>query len=596
VSRLRGIARRGPPRRVRWQLWGFAATGLIACAIPLALYALDGLERIELQTVDGRFSIRGERAPPDDVAVVLIDNQSLERIGTFPFPRSVHGDVIEALHRDGARVIAYDVQFTEPSPEPSEDRALARAIERADGVVLGTESVKRNGGSPVFGGEAVVRGLGATSGSTGVFPSDPGGVYRRMGFSQRGLESFDLRAVELAEGAPVVPPAGTEAAWIDYAGPPGTFATVPFWEVATGDFERGLFRDRIVVVGAGAQSLGDSHATSFSGARELMAGPEIHANAIQTARAGFPLRATPGWVDVALILVLGLCAPVTSIVVSARIALLTTLAAGVVFLVGTQLAFQSGWITSFSYPLLALVLAALGSLLVHYVGAAVDRLRVRTLFGRFVPESVVGQLLSGMGSELRLGGVRREATILFSDLRAFTTFSEQHSPDIVIEVVNRYLTEMSAAILDNGGTLLSFMGDGILAMFGAPLQQDDHARRAVRTAREMVGERLDAFNDWAVGEGLGDPFRMGVGINTGEVMAGNVGSERRLDYTAIGDTVNTASRLEGMTKGSSHSVFISDSTRDAVGDADDGLVEVGEMPVRGRMQPVKIWSFGADGE
>ena len=120
---------------------------------------------------------------------------------------------------------------------------------------------------------------------------------------------------------------------------------------------------------------------------------------------------------------------------------------------------------------------------------------------------------------------------------------------------------MSDAILDNGGTLVAYMGDGIMAVFGAPLEQADHADRALAAAREMAGERLARFNAWLAEEGHGDGFAMGIGLNTGDVMSGNVGSERRLEYTAIGDTTNTAARLEGMTKGTPHQVFLSESTR-----------------------------------
>ena len=132
----------------------------------------------------------------------------------------------------------------------------------------------------------------------------------------------------------------------------------------------------------------------------------------------------------------------------------------------------------------------------------------------------------------------------------------------MIEVLNRYLTEMTDAIMDHGGTLVAYMGDGIMAVFGAPIEQADHADRALAAAREMIGPRARRFNAWMRETGRGDGFRMGIGLNSGAVMAGNVGSERRMEYTAIGDTTNTASRLEGMTKGTPHMVFISDSTRE----------------------------------
>ncbi len=152
--------------------------------------------------------------------------------------------------------------------------------------------------------------------------------------------------------------------------------------------------------------------------------------------------------------------------------------------------------------------------------------------------------------------------MLFSDLRGFTSFSETQPAARVIEVVNYYLNEMTEAILAAGGTLISYMGDGIMALFGAPLDQEDHADRAIVAAQEMIGPRLDRFNAWLADEGFDQGFEMGVGLNSGPVMAGNVGSEQRVEYTAIGDTTNTASRLEGMTKNSEAMLFIAESTRE----------------------------------
>ena len=169
-------------------------------------------------------------------------------------------------------------------------------------------------------------------------------------------------------------------------------------------------------------------------------------------------------------------------------------------------------------------------------------------------------MLSQTGEGLRLGGERRIATVLFSDLRGFTSYAETLPPATVISVLNRYLTLMSDVILDNGGTLVAYMGDGIMAVFGAPIEMDDHADRALRTARHMTGPALQEFNQWMRDQGVGEGFRMGVGLMSGEVMSGNVGSERRLEYTAIGDTTNTAARLEGMTKGQPYMVFVSGTT------------------------------------
>ena len=265
------------------------------------------------------------------------------------------------------------------------------------------------------------------------------------------------------------------------------------------------------------------------------------------------------------------------------------------YAVAAQLLFDAGWIVAVVAPLVGLALGFVGTLLVHWLSATFERARTRDVFARFVPDAVVDQVLTRATEEgdPRLGGERMDATVLFSDLRGFTTFAEAREPEQVIEVLNRYLTAMSDAILDHGGTLVAYMGDGIMAVFGAPVAADDHADRALAAAREMLA-RLERFNAWIRERGLGDGFKMGIGLHSGPVMSGNVGSARRLEYAAIGDTTNTAARLEGMTKGTPYQLFVGEATRDRLRGAPDGLEFVSELEVRGREHAIRVWGLRAD--
>ena len=220
-----------------------------------------------------------------------------------------------------------------------------------------------------------------------------------------------------------------------------------------------------------------------------------------------------------------------------------------------------------------------------------ERERLRGVFARFLPEPMVDEVLLRADGDLRLGGVRLVSTALFADLRGFTGFAERTPPDDVIAVLNRYFGEMSDAVLDNGGTLVAFLGDGLIAVFGAPIECDDHADRAVAAAREMLEVRLPRFNRWLREHGYGGRFRMGIGMSSGPLMSGNVGSERRLEYTAIGDTVNTASRLEAMTKTTGRSILVAESTRDALLNPPHDLSFVGELDVRGRESKIRTWTL-----
>jgi adenylate cyclase len=322
-----------------------------------------------------------------------------------------------------------------------------------------------------------------------------------------------------------------------------------------------------------------------------MPGPEVHANAVLTALGGFPLASGPGWVNALLVVLLGSAAPFAAIRLRMLFAVPIGLVAPVALLVGAQVAFSHDVIIGVVYAFVAGIAAVLLTSAIHGVTVAFERANTRDAFARFVPESVVDQVLQD-AEGVRLGGVRGEATVMFSDLRGFTSFAETLQPEQVIDALNRYLTAMSEAILDHGGTLVAYMGDGIMAVFGAPLQQDDHADRALAAARDMLA-RLEGFNGWLQEAELHQGFKMGIGLNTGPVMSGNVGSERRLEYTALGDTTNTAARLEGMTKGTPHQLYVADSTREALRTPVDDLVEVGEFEVRGRKAKIKLWSVAS---
>lgn len=420
-------------------------------------------------------------------------------------------------------------------------------------------------------------------------------MLRKLDYEFSGLKSFAVVAVESGTGQ-VVPRDGLDTddeAWIDYRGLPGTIKTISFSRVLRGRIPARTFRGKTVVVGTSAPTLQDVHPTSVGGG--LMSGPEVQANAIWTIERGFPLQSVPWPLDIALIVGMAFVTPVASLRIRPLIAFSGAIVVGGVYLVAAQVAFNTGHVLPVVDPLAALVLSAVGTLAVHYLITAFERQRVRDTFSRFVPEAVVDEVLDRTDDDLRLGGVRREGTVLFTDLRGFTSFAEALEPDQVIELLNRYLSEMSDAIMDHGGTLTAYMGDGIMAVFGAPIEQDDHADRALAAAREMLEVRLPRFNEWMRSEGLGEGFRMGVGLNSGVVMSGQVGSERRLEYTAIGDTTNTASRLEGMTKGTPHQLFMAEQTMDELRGEHDGLVFVDQFEVRGRTAGIRVWTVSGTG-
>jgi adenylate cyclase len=560
-------------------------SALVAVSAAIVLSVTGVLDDLERSTVDARFAVRGAVEPREDVVLVGIDDVTFSDLRLrWPFPRDVHAEVLDRITADRPRAIVYDVQFSEESDPTCDtevelslprcvtaveaDNALILALRRSGRVALATTEVAADGRPNVLGGDPDALAFARARAGNARFVIDPGGTFRRSRVRIDRLRTLPIVGAEIALGraADVEPP--QDPFWIAYAGPPGTIPLVSFSRLIARSEDpvpAGTFRDKVVVVGPVAQTLQDVHPTSFSREGE-MSGAEIQANALATVLDGFPLRSLPRVVE-ALLAALLAVVPVATLrrrrtaVASALVALGGSLAITVVLTAAAVALFSSGVIVPVVVPLVALALGTVLALAVGLVREAVEREYTRRMFGRFVSDDVVDQVLAMAdgGDGVRLGGERMETTILLSDIRGFTTFSEQHRPEVVLEILNRYLSTMSEAILDRGGTITGFLGDGIIAVFGAPIAHPDHADRAVEAAHDMLA-RCERFNRELAAEGRDVAFRMGVGLNSGPVMVGNVGSERRLEYTVIGDVVNTAARLEGATKGTPYDLFVAEAT------------------------------------
>ena len=600
-------------RRLRQLLLVLVALGSIGIAV--IAYATDLLSTLDGQTVDARFSIRGHQHAPRNIVIVSIDANTFKNLNVqWPLPRRIDGKLIRTIAAEHPKVIVFDVQLSEKSYLGQNDDValltdLCPRIANTNGDCAHHQGVTVFSDTEPFGngnvhflgpnnGLKLLHEVGATAGE-GESPPGAGGETRKTDYEIGGLRSLDVVAAETASHRQINPDTfDNGAAWIDYRGPGGTYPSVSF-STALGyrgqprhdKLPRNFFTDKIVIVGATAANLQDLHATPYD---PLMTGAEIHANAIDTLLRGMPLTSDAGFINIALIVLFGLATPLAIARLGTLAAAAIAVALGALFLVAAQLAFNSGVVISVIYPGLALILSAAGSLSSQLVTEAFDRIRTRDLFSRFVPENVVDEVLKSADG-LRLGGIQREGTVMFCDLRGFTTLAESLTPERVIEILNHYLSEMSDAILDHGGTLVAYMGDGIMAVFGAPLPQADHADRALAAAREMLHVRLPRFNEWLRGEQLSEGFRMGIGLNSGSVMSGHVGSERRVEYTAVGDTTNTAARIEALTKGTPHQLLFSEATRAFLSAEPADLVFYEDAPIRGRTATIKLWSLG-DGE
>jgi adenylate cyclase len=584
----------GRSRQERVRLALFLGVGLVAAAIALVADGAGTLSSQEQASVDVRFAVRGPQTVPKNIVVVAIDGKSLYDLGlSWPFPRRWHARAIDRLRKAGAKVITYDVEFGAPTgphgTTSQDDIDLFNAAGRAGNLVFSTTHVQGNGHTLILGGDANLRSIHAVAGD-GQYATDAGGVIRRVPYEIQGLKTVGIATAERALGHPIPrSELGASAGWIDFVGPQGSFRTIPFERVVEGKFSPRLIRDAIVVIGVTDPLEQDVHPTAAG--HGLMPGPEIQANAIWTAMRGFPLKSLPRGLNELLIVLLAFVAPLASLRLSPFRAFVVAVGVGALYTMAVQLAFDHGRVVAFVVPLTALALSAVGSLAVGTILEIFERERIRDVFGRFVPEEVVNEVLAQTEDGIHLGGKLRVCTMMFTDLRGFTTFSESRDATEVIHILNYYFGEMSEAVMNHGGTLCSYLGDGMMIVFGAPLDQADHADRAVACAREIILDRLPRVNAWLHEQGLGEGFRMGIGLNSGPLMVGNIGSERRMEYTTIGDTVNTASRLEGLTKGTPFPLFIGETTRELLSKDPDDLVYVAELDVRGRSEKVKVWSL-----
>jgi adenylate cyclase len=661
-----------------------AAIAVLAAAIAWATARSPFVETIELKTYDWRVRQTARpSAPVDDIVLVWIDNDSIQRmealVGAWPWPRMVHGALIDFLSRAPAKLIVYDVLFPAPqrtqftfggdiAPDGSvnggeewtgaeSDRLFADAVGRAGNVVLLADatpealvdpskaltvsldipSLNRGyaAGSCVderprlLPPMPVVAGKAAAIGHN-FLVLDADGPARRMTpfvrVAGRDVPSLAVAAAIAVQGlgadAVRSGPAGLqigrtilpliEQTVPDFYGPAGRAcrALVPFRGPLVGDegvptfreysfydliaaerdllqdrrpaIDPAVFRDRIVVVGASAAGTYDAFAVPFPGSAP---GAFIHASSIDALLRARTIAPTPALWGVGGALVLALIVGLTGALVTPWTLAGVALTLGVVTAWVSIVWFRGGLWTPLVQPLLALALAFIGQLAWQYFIEGREKRQVKRLFSRYVPKDVYEQLIADP-NRAALGGKRRTMTVLFSDVRGFTAMSEQATPEEVVGQLNEYFSRMVDVLFAHRGTLDKFVGDMVMGLFGAPLDDEDHADHAVQAALAMT-QALDELNrSWtAAGRPVLD---IGVGISTGEMVAGNIGSDTIMSYTVIGDTVNLGARLESLNKEYGTRIIISEATRAAL-KGQYHIRPLGEATVKGKSLPVAIY-------
>jgi adenylate cyclase len=574
-----------------------ATLALAVFAVVAAAFSLGAFQRLEAITYDYRLRwARSEAEPHPDIAVILIDEASLEAmnpvVGRFPWPRSVYADLIQFLQMGGARAVVFDLLFSEHQRDArgnglgADDRRLTMATAAAGNVFHAAQALPGDGSrrlQPPFPAlREASAGLGVVT-----LDADADGVYRRarLRFATSAGERPALGLAALPADAGRDAPRGPDGrVLVNMAGDFEPYSAGGVLR-AIQQLRRGQARDlavypdefanKVVFVGASAAGLEDIKTTGLS---QRTPGVLIHASLASSLLSGNLLAPVPRGLTLALAAAFAAAAMVL-VLGSRRLALqlLGPLALATAFTVWSLWRFQNGVVYAVTPPLTALGLSWLAGTGLLAVTEGREKQRVRRMFSQYVSPEVLSELTARPGEHLAAEVGRTEhLTVLFSDIRGFTTLSENLPPDRVVELLNVYLSAMSEVILDARGTVDKFVGDALMAFWGAPVRLDDHAQHGVRAALAME-RRLPEVNRRL--QALGCPeLASGIGLHTADVILGNIGSERKLDYTVIGDSVNLASRLEGLTKVYGCPILVSEDT----------VAELGEGFVCGLVDRVRV--------
>lgn len=667
---------------------------MLALSVAVILDPGGYLSVFESKTVDARYRFYAKPSShTGDIIILDISEESIKRLepvyGRWPWPRSVHGEVVEYLKSEGAAVIGFDIIFSEHAQrreidavtinelssfvknadipevrsellrrvellnEEFSDSSFVSAVEKAGNVILpsvfyvnktdlaanpglaaGEEDSQKIGAAlsassitgsgnntypAYFNATVPFAALAAASGRIGHinYSPDRDGVSRKflplISFQNSGkaYPAFSLLIASHIKGVPpedisrTLPILPDGSAYIRYQGGNLTgnrfesfYRYIPYdYVLASKDMaesgrepliQQGSFRDKIVLVSASAAGLSDLRATPFS---PVTPGIEIHANIIDSLLSGSFIHPLAPEIEMLYIAILAAVIAAVGLFLTpyAGFFSVSALAGGVTAI--NWAIFGNGYLLPVVKPVAAMTAVYLCILLMKYVTEHRERRYLKSAFSRYVAPPVLEEILKSP-EKLRLGGERRFMTVLFSDLEGFTTMSEELSPEDVSLLLNEYLTSMVGCIMRNSGTLDKFMGDAVMAIWNAPAVQGDHAALACETAimmrKELEGLRLKWREE-------GRPLlNSRIGINTGEMIAGNMGSSEIFDYTVLGSEVNAASRMEGLNKEFGTRIMVSESTRDEAEKHAPGRFafrRLAQVVLKGKNRPLEVYEL-----
>jgi adenylate cyclase len=522
-------------------------TSLIVIVLLSSLFYLGLFENWQKKLSDSLFT---PRPASQEIVIVAIDNDSIQNIGRWPWKRSVHANLLTAIEKQKPVVVGFDVSFLEPG-EVREDSQFSLALKKFDNVVLASE---RESGGKILQPISQFSQFSQTGFVNTV--ANPDGITRQAAMIEnQGPETNYHFAIEiLAQFFQKEPqqilnliPFQNELVRINFIGQPHSFPTYSFVDVLETKQDFSFLKDKIVLIGATAQDLHDEQLTPTS-LGSPMAGVEIQANIIQTILEKNFLATEQK--STTLLTIALLTSGLSLILLSLN--LLSGLVISFLVLLGFLIyvisSFDQGVIRNVIYPSLAIILTTIFHIIYRYFAEFRQKRFLKKAFSYYLSPSVLKEILSDP-KKLKLGGQRQKITVLFSDIAGFTSISEKTSPEKLTLMLNDYLTKMTKIVFHYRGVLDKFVGDSVMAFWGAPIKEKEQELLACKTALAMMKSVKQMKN-----------FDIRIGINTGEMVVGNMGSESRFDYTVLGDNVNLGSRLESINKLYGTRVIISHST------------------------------------
>lgn len=547
-------------REVSRKIFRGVLIGLAASALLNVFWSLGLFKSWQDKLSDTLFIGRPAHA---DIAIIAIDDDSISTIGRFPWDRSVYAKLLEKLNitENKPASVGLDVSFSEKS-DPNQDAQLATALHDIGNVTL---AARINESGDVFLPiEEFSRNASFGIANT---LADGDGVTRFIKLKNENgdgktYESFSLQTTKNYLKNTNQPTAFLDQIAarmnnirINYIGRPNSYPTYSFTKILNGEEDARKLKNKIVLIGATASDLHDNQMTPTSG-NSRMSGVEIQANAVQTLLQEKFLIDEPKLVTLLTFFVITTLVSTILIVMPINPSIIVILGSMGAYVIYAIFSFDRGMIRNLIYPPLGIAMIGVANIVYKYFSEFRQKTYIRRAFSYYLSESVMSDILANP-NKLKLGGERRNLTVLFSDVTEFTSISERLDPEVLATLLNHYLTSMTNIIFKYNGVLDKYIGDAVMAFWGAPNYAPNHALLACQAAVEMLREVGKLRANWT---NLGVDFDVRIGINTGEMIVGNMGSNQRFDYTLLGDNVNLGSRLEGINKEYGTRIVISEAT------------------------------------